>query len=245
MRFTRWLYTHCWTGTNRPSVLFDRATTWLLAHKVLLPGASILERFIAKLRDRVEERLWKCLCKQITDQQRIKLEELLLVPKGLRRSLFDQLRASPTRHSGRSLVDALERLHKIRKYSVGLPLTNAAPRSRIVSLARFASRAKAVAISRLLKFRRLATLVAFVQTLEAGCRPSFRYYGLEGTCLKKVVSPQAKKVGLQMLIEKCGFSQRRACRLVNVHRSVGRYSYSREEDKLLKDKIISIAHETY
>ena len=166
-RFTRWLYTHCWTGTNRPSVLFDRATTWLLAHKVLLPGASILERFIAKLRDKVEERLWKSLCKQITDQQRIKLEDLLLVPEGMRRSLFDQLRASPTRHSGRSLVDALERLDKIRKYSVGLPLIHSVPKSRTASLARFASRAKAVAIGRLPKFRRLATLMAFMQTLEA------------------------------------------------------------------------------
>jgi hypothetical protein len=166
-RFTRWLYTYCWTGTDRPSVLFDRATTWLLAHKVLLPGASVLERFIAKLRERVEERLWKCLCKDISDQERIKLEELLLVPEGYRRSLFDQLRASPTRNSGPSLVNALDRLDKIRKYGVELPFISSVPQSRIASLARFASRAKAAAISRLPKFRRLATLVAFMQTLEA------------------------------------------------------------------------------
>jgi hypothetical protein len=53
-RFTYWIYTHCWTGTDRPSVLFDRATTWLLAHKVLLPGVSVLERFIARLRERIK-----------------------------------------------------------------------------------------------------------------------------------------------------------------------------------------------
>ena len=50
---TRWLYAQCWTGTERPSALFDRATTWMLAHKVLLPGATTLERFVAKLRHRV------------------------------------------------------------------------------------------------------------------------------------------------------------------------------------------------
>lgn len=39
-RFTRWLYALCWTGTDRPSVLFERATTWLVTHKVLLPGCT-------------------------------------------------------------------------------------------------------------------------------------------------------------------------------------------------------------
>ncbi|MCD8455789.1 DUF4158 domain-containing protein [Xylella taiwanensis] len=28
-RLTRWLYMLCWTGTDRPSVLFERATSWL------------------------------------------------------------------------------------------------------------------------------------------------------------------------------------------------------------------------
>ena len=55
---TRWLYAQCWTGTERPSALFDRATTWMLAHKVLLPGATTLERFVAKLRHRVST----CAC---------------------------------------------------------------------------------------------------------------------------------------------------------------------------------------
>lgn len=119
------------------------------------------------MRDRVEERLWKCLCKQFTEEQQIKLEGLLLVPEGSRRSWFDQLRSSPTRNSGPSLVCAIERLEKIRDYGIGLPLVSSAPQSRIAALARFASRAKVTAISRLPKFRRLATLAAFMQTLEA------------------------------------------------------------------------------
>lgn len=29
-RLLRWLYALCWTGTDRPSALFDRATAWLV-----------------------------------------------------------------------------------------------------------------------------------------------------------------------------------------------------------------------
>ena len=95
-RLTRWLYIQCWTGTDRPIVLFERATSWLLAHKVLLPGASTLERFVAKLRQRVEQRLWHLLGQGITQESQCKLEALLSVPEGNRRSWFDQLRTGPT-----------------------------------------------------------------------------------------------------------------------------------------------------
>ena len=37
-RLNRWLYALCWTGTDRPSALFDRAIAWLITHKILLPG---------------------------------------------------------------------------------------------------------------------------------------------------------------------------------------------------------------
>ena len=89
-RLTRWLYALCWTGTDRPSVLFERATIWLVTHNVLLPGSSTLERYIARLRSRVEERFWRSLVRDVSDEQQERLdsvhpETLVLTRRGLSR----------------------------------------------------------------------------------------------------------------------------------------------------------------
>ena len=167
---TRWLYALCWTGTDRPSVLFDRAVTWLVTHKVLLPGCSTLERYIARLRGRVEERLWHSLGQGISREQQKKLENLLLVPGGSRSSPLDQLRKGPVMVSTRSLVVALMRLHSVRELGIRLPVAARIPATRVAALARFAGAAKVSAILRLPNPRRLATLVAFVHCLEASAQ---------------------------------------------------------------------------
>jgi Domain of unknown function (DUF4158) len=91
-RLDRWLYALCWTGTDRPGMLFDRATTWLITHKVLLPGATVLERHVARIRTRVQERLWSSLIRGISQGAKDKLATLLSVPNGGHQSLLDRLR---------------------------------------------------------------------------------------------------------------------------------------------------------
>lgn len=48
-RLTRWLYALCWAGDDRPSLLIDRATAWLVGNRVLLPGVSTVERLVAQI----------------------------------------------------------------------------------------------------------------------------------------------------------------------------------------------------
>jgi hypothetical protein len=131
--FARWLYARCWTGTDRPSALFDRATSWMLAQKVLLPGASVLERFVARLRDRVDARLCRLLSAQLSSTQRTQLEALLRVPPGTRYSALEKLRSGPVRVSGPSLVRALERLRDVRDLGIRMPSTVSIPPSRMAT----------------------------------------------------------------------------------------------------------------
>jgi TnpA family transposase len=164
---TRWLYALCWTGTDQPGVLFDRAKEWMLARKVLLPGATVLEKFVSRLRARVATRLHRRLCLGITDEQRSRMEALLTVPEGRRGSLLDELRAGPTRVSGPALIKSLNRLQTIRDLGITLPTAADLPLSRLQSLARYAQKAKLTALTRLPEERRFATLVAFLHCLEA------------------------------------------------------------------------------
>jgi TnpA family transposase len=165
-RLGRWLCALCWSGTDRPSVLFDHAGAWLIGHKVLLPGVSILERFVSEVRSRMEARLWRRLVRDVTVEQRRRLDELLTPVEGSRQSWLDRLRKGPVRTSAPALVQALLRIETVRGLGIPLPAAHV-PASRLAALARFAATVKASAVARLPDERRTATLVAFVHSLEA------------------------------------------------------------------------------
>lgn len=166
-RLNRWLYALCWTGSDRPSALFDRATAWLFAQKVLLPGVTTLERNIARVRARAAQRLWRQMLIGMTFDQQERLEALLVPPEGGRQSPLDRLRDGPVLQSTAELSRAVARLDEVRALAAGLPHTDRLPRTRVLAMARFTAAAKASAVARLPRDRRLATLIAFIRTLEA------------------------------------------------------------------------------
>ena len=147
-RLNRWLYALCWTGSDQPSALFDRATAWLIAHKVLLPGVTTLERSIAGVRARTAQRLWRQVLGGITADQTERLEALLVTPNGRRQSPLDRLRDGPTLQSAAELARAVASLDEVRLLAAGLPRTDRLLRTRVLALARFSGAAKASAVAR-------------------------------------------------------------------------------------------------
>jgi TnpA family transposase len=165
-RLTRWLYVLCWTGDDRPGLLFDRATAWLLAHKVLLPGITTLERLISRVRHRATLRLWRCLTHALSDEQRQKLVTLVTSDDEALATLED-LRAAPKRRSPTELLRHLERIDAIRGHGLGLAPSTDLPAAPLGRLARSARTTKPANLAALHEPRRTATLAALFQTLEA------------------------------------------------------------------------------
>jgi Domain of unknown function (DUF4158) len=118
-RLNRFLYALCWTGTDRPSTLFERAVAWLMAAKVLLPGLSVLERTVARVRSRAADHLFRQLTAKLTGEQRQRLDTLVAVPEGARQSPLDRLRDGPFIQSGREIGRAVARLEEIRAIGAG------------------------------------------------------------------------------------------------------------------------------
>ncbi|WP_211922676.1 DUF4158 domain-containing protein [Solidesulfovibrio aerotolerans] len=165
-RLNRFLYALCWTGTDRPSSLFERAIAWLLAAKVLLPGLSVLERTIARVRSRANAHLHRLLVEALTPEQRARLDGLVVVPEGGRQSPLDRLRDGPYIQSGREIGRFLARLEEIRTLAHDLPQIDRLPPGKVAALARFASAAKAQAVARLPDDRRSATLLGVAHETE-------------------------------------------------------------------------------
>jgi hypothetical protein len=101
-RLCRLLYARAWIGNERPSLMFDFATNWLIGNKVLLPGITTLTRLISEIRERAANRLWSRLAFLPSPEQKAQLETLLQLKEGQKISYLDHYRKGPVTVSGPS-----------------------------------------------------------------------------------------------------------------------------------------------
>lgn len=165
-RLIRLLYARAWFSNERPSLMFDFATNWLIQHKILLPGATTLSRLISEIRERAANRLWVRLSTLPTKEQKNQLETILQVPEGTRLSCFDYYRKGPVTVSAPAFNEALDRYLKLRAFGLQKLDFSRVPPVRLKSLARHAGIVSMQKIARMPNDRRIATLVAFVKTFE-------------------------------------------------------------------------------
>lgn len=165
-RLKRFLYTRAWLSNERPGLMFDFATAWLLQNKVLLPAASTLTRVIGEIRERATRRLWRKLAALPNRWQTAQLAGLLEIPEGQRLSVMEHLKRGPVTISGPAFTEALERYTRLRSLEFSCLNFTGLPAIQLRNLARYAGMASVKYISRMPEERRLAILTAFVKAQE-------------------------------------------------------------------------------
>lgn len=165
-RLSRLLYTRSWISNERPSLLFDFATAWLIQNKVLLPGSTTLTRLISEIRDRADKRLWLRLSALPSHEQKTKLETLLQTPNGQRTSRLDFYRNGPVTISGNAFNEAVERYKELMAFDMQSLDFSKIPPVRLRSLARHAGMISVYKIARMPNDKRIAILVAFAKVFE-------------------------------------------------------------------------------
>ena len=167
-QFLRWLYERAWTAAERPTVLVDLVTAWLVERQVLLPGITTLARLIARVRDRAARRAWRVVTTQLDATDRARLERLLDVELATGLSVLERLRRPPRSPNIDGLVGALARLAEVQRVAGPrrLRLEGLTP-GRVAALATDAGTAKAQRLSQLSAERRLAALACFSERLLA------------------------------------------------------------------------------
>lgn len=165
-RLKRLLYTRAWLSNERPGLMFDFATAWLLQNKVLLPGATTLVRLVSEIRERANQRLWKKLAALPDSWQTARVTELLDIPEGQRISPLEQLKKGPVSVSGPAFTEALERYIRLRNLEFSRLNFTGLPTIQLRNLARYAGMASVKYIARMPEKRKLAILTAFVKAQE-------------------------------------------------------------------------------
>lgn len=112
-----WLQQEAQSG-SLPDVLFQQAEGYLLDHRILLPGPSVLERLIIHLCTDAHNQLFEAIFQRLSPMLRDTIDQLLLVPEGEQRSYFFRLKEYPPAATISSIQSYLERYQTIAE--VGL-----------------------------------------------------------------------------------------------------------------------------
>jgi hypothetical protein len=157
-RLTRWLYVLCWSGDDHPGPLIERAASWLIANKILLPGITILERMVGRIRERARSKLWSHLVGSLSDVQRARIAQLFDKDDTAAFAALDSLRTVPTKRASTELFRHLDRLEAVRAFGLRPSPPSGVPAATIKRLARVARVGKPPAIAALQEPRRTATV---------------------------------------------------------------------------------------
>jgi len=165
-KYLRWLYARLWTGDESFHTLFDLSTRFLVTHKILLPGVTVLERTINRTRRRCQQRMMDIICRQLDSDDQDRLDLLLKPYASENTSELNDLR-SPLPNVNSTTINAMmDKLDRVREVNIKHVDVSAIPKSKLQVIAKRVHKAHASNLRRMPNDQRWSFLLIFVLSLE-------------------------------------------------------------------------------
>jgi TnpA family transposase len=145
-----------------PDDLYFRAERFLLSERIILPGASVLERFIVSACADVHERLFERLYKQLSPALKTSIDELLTAQSGDQRSLFYLLKEYPPSATISSIRRYLGRYQALNDTGIDAFEVQAVDSAFLDYIYRLAKQYNAKDIKRFNKPKRYSMMLCFL-----------------------------------------------------------------------------------
>ena len=153
--------------TDKGIVLARELTRQLRNKKILLPAIFTIETICAEAITQASRSIYQTLTESLSDEQKTRLDSLLLLRDGTALSTLLWLRQSPAAHNARHLLEHIERLTTLKEIKFPENLEKKIHQNRLLKLAREGGQMTAQHLNDLETTRRHATLVAVVLEAKA------------------------------------------------------------------------------
>jgi TnpA family transposase len=201
-RYLRWLYARAWSGDESFGVLFDLSTQYLVTHKILLPGVTVLERLVNRVRRRAAQRLIERVYRQLSVSNKQNLDRLLEPYATEHSSELNDLRTPVPNVNSVAINALLDKLDRLRAVGVGQVDLGGLPRIPMQAITQRLMRTHVGNIRRLRNDQRHAQLAIFVRLHETRLIDEVLYL-VEAFIgeLQRKVKQESKKERLKTLKE--------------------------------------------
>ena len=153
--------------TDKGVVLASALIEMLRSRAILLPRLSVIERVCAEAVTRANRRIHRLLTGSLTPVHRIRLNELLGRKEDSNLTWLGWLRQAPSKPNSRSVLDHIERLHKLRELDLPSGIERQVHQNRVLKIAREGGQMTPADLMKFEPERRYATLVALAVEASA------------------------------------------------------------------------------
>lgn len=133
--------------------------------KIIIPSISTIEKIVWEVRNNAEDKIYNIINNNLTEYQKLKLDDLLndKTDKGI--TYFAWLKEVPHNYSPETFIKVIDRLEYLRSLNINLQTSKIYP-NRMRQLSRLGSRYEPYALKKFDESKRYSILVIYLLDLE-------------------------------------------------------------------------------